>query len=278
MSQVCLFVAAVLLQTLCLAAQTGTLPADAEKRADLRIPELDRSALEPETRALAPAGVAPGERNPFGLLYLPPPKETEVKVEEETEEDKIKRVILAMPVSGLSSVPGVPDSFRVMLGPMALSKGEVVPKMFHDQTEKLVVKNITDGKIEFAFVEAGESELPPREFGRAFERGLSTKHEDGSPRVGMMMAGEIFADLVKFQGSKVAEESQSVSWAAARAILKSYENELRRGAFYGARRRFIGDMWPSSSGYRGSRIFDLTNIPANATGEESEKNESGASK
>jgi hypothetical protein len=53
-----------------LQAQTRELTPAEQKAADMRMPSLDRSALEPEKRT--PAEVRETERNPFGLVSLPP--------------------------------------------------------------------------------------------------------------------------------------------------------------------------------------------------------------
>ena len=52
-------------------AQDTNLTPEQQKALDMRLPDLDRSALEPQKRT--PVEVTGDERNPFGLLSVPPP-------------------------------------------------------------------------------------------------------------------------------------------------------------------------------------------------------------
>lgn len=153
------------------------------KAADMRMPELDRSALEPERRE--PAVVREGERNPFGLVSVPAEEPGEAALETETEENRLRRILGSMRVSGLSGSPG---SYRVVLGGMQIKEGERLPKMFADQAEILRVTSITDREIKLSFEEKDPS-LPPRTIGIGY---------DLRPRPQSLLPGELFGKLVPF--------------------------------------------------------------------------------
>ena len=167
--------------------QTNALTPEEEKRAALRMPDLDRSALEPGRRK--PTDVKPGERNPFGAPAVQQPEEEEeVKIEVETEEMKLRRIIQNMRVTGLSGQPG---AYRALLGPLHISKGEPLPPLFPDQTEKLWIEDITDTRVVIRFVERRQQQdLPPRS---PLEVAV-----DLAPRVDELMLGQFFTSLVKF--------------------------------------------------------------------------------
>lgn len=219
-------------------AQTVAQPPEDAKRADLRIPELDRSSFEPEKRA--PTDVPPGERNPFGLLSLPPTEEEQkVQVEVETEEMKIKRILSNMKVGGVSGSEG---AYRVLLGSMPLAKGDQLPQIFANQVEQLVVEDVTDGKIFLRFIESGKRELAPRTFAISFNRGLAITNNDGSPRVRALMAGDLYTSVVKFDSGSVAMEA--IPTMSAQGILDAFSNEQLREALYEGRRQLLGEIWP----------------------------------
>lgn len=166
-------------------AQQQELTPAQQKAADLRLPELDRTALLPEMRS--PAEVRPGERNPFGLVSVPPPEEekTAEPVKAETEEMKIRRILGNMRVSGLGGEPG---NYTVLLGPLKLRTGEELPRLFANQAEVLRVASITDRDIVLTFSEK-DPNLPPRTIGLNI---------DLKPRVHSLLAGDLFTKAVPF--------------------------------------------------------------------------------
>jgi hypothetical protein len=155
-----------------------------QKAADLRMPELDRSALEPEMRE--PVEVAEGERNPFGLVGAPDGVEGPARPLVETEEQKLRRILGSMRVSGLSGSPG---NYRVLLGSLLVREGEALPRLFADQAEVLRVAVITEREVTLAFVEE-QTNKPARTIGLGM---------DLKPQVRSMLAGEVFRKLVPFK-------------------------------------------------------------------------------
>jgi hypothetical protein len=166
------------------AGQEKELTPAEQKAADMRLPDLDRTALEPEKRE--PELVREGERNPFGLVSLPPSEVEEVEtIQAETEEMRLRRVLGNMRISG---VVGSEGAYRILLGPMQLAEGDRLPRLFADQAENLRVASITRREVVLAFEER-DPNLPPRTIGLAY---------DLSARPQSLLPGEIFRKLVPF--------------------------------------------------------------------------------
>jgi hypothetical protein len=219
-------------------AQTEKLTPEQEKMADMRIPELDRSFLEPEKRT--PTEVRENERNPFGFLAVAEPEEqAEVKSPVESEANKLNRTFQNMKVGGVSGSKG---SYRVLLGSIALAEGDRVPQIFHDQAEQLVVDKIEDGKITLRFVERTESDAPRTPIKITFPRGLSMSNTDGGSRVRALMGGDFFLSVVKFDGDSIAMDP--IPTTSAKGILESFSNEQLTEALYEGRRQLLGEIWP----------------------------------
>lgn len=102
----------------------------------------------------APETVKPEEENPFVAI-------TELEEEDvsNSEENKVKEMILAMKVVGASLRP---QGYRVQLGDMILQAGMVVPPFMPDQSVQLRVNSITEDQIEFVWMEKTKTGLPPR--------------------------------------------------------------------------------------------------------------------
>lgn len=209
-------------------AQSENLTPAEEKSADMRIPELDRSALEPEKRA--PTEVSPGERNPFGLLAVPAPEEKEaVKIQIETEEMKMRRILGNMRVTGLSGEVG---EYRVLLGSMLLAKGDTVPRLFQNQGEVLQVDDITDRSVVLSFVERKQqNDQPPRTVTLAI---------DLEPRVRSLLPGELFTSVVKFD-ERGAQAMPPIKTEGVESILKQFETNHLTEALIDHRRALLGD-------------------------------------
>jgi len=191
-----------------LRAQERELTPAEQKAADMRLPDLDRSALEPEKRE--PAKVLEGERNPFGLVSLPP---TEVEdadtIQAETEEMRLRRILGNMRVSGAGGSAG---SKSLLLGPMKIKAGERLPKLFADQAEILTVTSITDREIILSFEEK-DPNIPPRTIGLGY---------DLEPRPQSLLPGEIFRQLVPFT-SKGSPDLKPLEVPAVKGITEGAE-------------------------------------------------------
>lgn len=215
-------------------AQTNkSTPAD-EKRADLRIPDLDRSALQPEKRT--PTVVPQGERNPFGLLSVPPPEQEEtVKIEVETEEMKIRRVLGNMRVSGLSGEAG---SYRALVGSIPVGKGDTLPRLFDDQAEVLVVAEITEKRVVLNFVDRKpSSDVPPRSIALGI---------DLEPRVRSVLPGALFTNVVQFD-AKGAMSMKPLATGSVEAVVQSVEPRGLTESMIEHRRALLGETYPSDT-------------------------------
>lgn len=209
-------------------SQTNELTPEEEKRADMRLPELDRSALEPEKRT--PVDVPEGERNPFGLLSVPPPQEDEaVKIEIETEEMKIRRILGNMRVAGVGGSPG---DLRVMVGSMKLAKGDTVPRLFANQAEELRVEEITERQVVLSFVERGQpQDQPPRTIGLVI---------DLSPRVRSLLPGEFFTSLITFD-EKGGQAMEPLGTAGVDTMVEKIKTDKLTEALTEHRRALLGE-------------------------------------
>lgn len=101
-----------------------------------------------------PELVKPDENNPFETIG-----ETGPNSEGDTEENRVRDMLLAMPVGGAASGSG---GIRVMLGGMRLEPGADVPPVLPDQQVLLRVHNITPEAIELVWVEKRPTGLPPK--------------------------------------------------------------------------------------------------------------------
>ena len=185
-----------------------------QKAADMRLPDLDRSALEPEMRE--PATIKEGERNPFGLVSVPQEEaEEQESVQVETEEMRLRRVLGNMRISGVSGVPG---SYRVVLGPMHVRNGETLPKLFTDQAETLQVTSISDREVILSFKEKDPG-IPPRTIGLSY---------DLKPRPKALLPGEVFQKLVPFT-AKGAVDLKPLEPPAIKEIAEGAEEGSLQG-------------------------------------------------
>ena len=114
--------------------------------------EVSYALIFPDEKA--PETVKPEEENPFVAI-------TDLEEEDvsNSEENKVKEMILAMKVVGASLRP---QGYRVQLGDMILQAGMVVPPFMPDQSVQLRVNSITEDQIEFVWMEKTKTGLPPR--------------------------------------------------------------------------------------------------------------------
>jgi hypothetical protein len=95
------------------------------------------------------------ENNPFEVSGFEGHKEVD------TEENRVRDILLGMPAVGGGSGP---DGMRVMLGSMRLEVGQEVPTVLPEQQVMLRVKAITAHSIEMVWVEKKPTGLPPKTF------------------------------------------------------------------------------------------------------------------
>lgn len=174
---------------------------------------VDRSLLSPSSFTALP--VPGNERNPFGLVSVPEPEQPGVAGFEETGEAKIRRVLAGMRISGLSGEEG---DYRVLLGPLMLRKGDLVPQLFADQAEALRVQSISEREVTFAFVENDPS-MEPRTFGVGI---------DLAPKVRSLMPGEAFRQLVA-SSPQGGSALPAIKTAGVEAFLEGAEEQKLEG-------------------------------------------------
>jgi hypothetical protein len=150
-----------------------------QKAADMRLPDLDRSDLTPDSRQ--PMKVEEGERNPFGMVTKV--LDQMVSAEPVSEERRIRQLLSNLRVAGVSESP---TGRRVLLGSLSLGEGDVLPRLFVGQVEKLQVKSINDRGVVLSFIESDTSRD---------ERSIGLPI-DIKPRVNSLLIGEAFVKSV----------------------------------------------------------------------------------
>lgn len=184
-------------------AEKALTPAE-QKAADLRLPSLDRSSFTPESRMEEEVGEE--EMSPFGDTVSGKPGIT-IK-QPITEEKRIRNVLSSMRVSGLSGSPG---SYRALVGPMMVVEGDMLPRLFAGQMEKLKVLDISERAVVLEFVDTGESKSS-RTIGLPVAL---------SPRVDSLLPGELFLKLVPLSSEglpMVQPQKNESAEAVAQAI------------------------------------------------------------
>ena len=139
---------ALMLLSAGLAMAQDTPAADADEKEQVHYALILPDEKSPET-------IRPDENNPFESAG-----DSNIK-EENTEETRVRDIMLGMPAKGGGYGPG---GMRVMLGSMRLQEGQMVPEVVADQQVMLKVKSITPKQIELVWVEKKPSGLPPKPF------------------------------------------------------------------------------------------------------------------
>lgn len=184
-----------------------------QKAADLRLPQLDRSALTPDARK--PVEVKPNERNPFAGAAGKVSDEAVPTAQPVTEQKRIERVLRAMRVAGvLESAPGR----RILLGPMSLGVGESVPQLFVNQVETLAVESIDDHKVVLRFSKSDPSG----------GKRLIILPFDITPQVQQLLPGELMVKTVPLDADGLPL-FPALTNRSADAMLKASEQQDFRG-------------------------------------------------
>ncbi len=86
------------------------------------------------------------EPNPYTLLSQK--KKQAVTKREFSQEDRIREVLSGLQVTGV-----VNNGRKILLGDMILEEEEILPKVLPDQTEELIVKEITEQYLDLEWIE-----------------------------------------------------------------------------------------------------------------------------
>ena len=135
--------------TACLATFACGLTSAQEEEGQGRV---QYALILPEEKT--PEVVGAEENNPFEATA-----KSEGDSEADTEETRVRDILLQLPVVGGASGPA---GRRVMLGGIRLVEGAMVPALLPDQQVALRVKSITPTAIELVWVDKKPTGLPPK--------------------------------------------------------------------------------------------------------------------
>jgi hypothetical protein len=125
----------------------------------------------------------PNERNPFAQQIVPEAPTTNPQ-EGATEEARLRRILRALKIGGVSGSPG---HKQVLLGTLILKPGNTLPPIVKNQFEVLRVISVDDASVVLGFVER-DSSVSSRQIILPF----SVK-----PEVSQVMIGEALEKLAK---------------------------------------------------------------------------------
>ncbi len=95
------------------------------------------------------------ERNPFAKRIKV--ENTETEVDTQSEEARIRAALETFVVSGIAKGG---DGYKVQLGSIILSEGEIIPRLIPGQSDDLRVSKITPERVEITWVADEEADLP----------------------------------------------------------------------------------------------------------------------
>lgn len=134
-----------------------------------------------------PESIKPNEANPFS-------KNAQTGEDESSsEENAVRDALLGLPITGIST--DAQGNRRLMLGPLKLERGMIVPPILPDQAVHLRVNAITEQAVELVWIEKKNTGLPPRALIIPFNVKPTIRHrlpimaggngaQGGLPRVG----------------------------------------------------------------------------------------------
>ena len=125
----------------------------------------------------------PTERNPFAQQIAPEVVQANPQ-EGATEEARLRRILRAMKIGGVSGTPG---DMRVLLGSLILKPGTTLPPILSNQFETLRVLSVDDTAVVLAFVERN-SAISARQIVLPYAI---------KPGVSQVMIGDAFEELTK---------------------------------------------------------------------------------
>jgi hypothetical protein len=172
------------------------------------------SSLLPDGRQRAE--LRPSERNPFAQQITPEAAPATTQ-EGATEESRLRRILRAIKIGGVSGTAG---HKQVLLGSLILKPGTVLPPILKNQFESLRVLSVDDTSVVLAFVERDPS-VESRQIVLPYRI---------QPEVTQVMYGEAFEELTKV-GPSGKIEAPPLTLQGANDLLKgSREAELRNMA------------------------------------------------
>ncbi len=107
----------------------------------------------------APEVVKPSEPNPFSKA------DTHIIKEDGAsgEENRVREILSNLPITGYADSRGNGLDARIMIGPMKLRRGDIVPSVLADQSVRLRVNAISREQVDLVWIEKKKSTgMPPR--------------------------------------------------------------------------------------------------------------------
>lgn len=150
------------------------------------------------------------ERNPFARRNPDVDLITE-ESEQETEADFIRDVLNSLPITGRTMGPKGP---RILAGEIIFERGELVDHVIQDQTENLIVENISENTIELAWIDMETGKLSGKRL---------TLTYDLSPKIRYRLKG---AGLRRTLNGAVPEEEEPQDLAQQFGIFRPHTPEV----------------------------------------------------
>ncbi len=200
--------------------QGKPLTPEEERAADMRMPDIDRSGQLPQQRI--PSKVDPSEKSRFGtgekqkeqIAFRP-----EARL---TMRDRIVRLLraLALKVNGVAESP---SGLRLLLGPLILSEGVELPRLFAGQMERVKVQAIERDKDQPDMLMVLFEMRGGRTAGDITPFAVQVNLADLQPGRDSLLFGEVYEKLVPF-GEKGAPLLDPLSAPSIESLVKEIES------------------------------------------------------
>ncbi len=146
--------------------------------------------------------ILPEEKTPETLKPSDPnPYSKKLKAgndESSSEENAVREVLMGLPVTGISNDPD--GGKRIMLGPIRLERGMIVPQVLPEQGVRLKVNSVSDSAVELVWIEKKNTGLPPRTLILPFNVKPTVRHQlpvaTAKPRGNEAAAQSQFAAII----------------------------------------------------------------------------------
>lgn len=162
----------------------GQLVAQVDESGQADAGRVEYQLILPEEKT--PESIKPTENNPFSKTAGNEADESS------SEENAVRDVLMSLTISGVSN--DASGNKRLMLGPMKLERGMIVPPVLADQAVHLRVNAITDEALELVWIEKKNTGLPPRALIIPFNvkptirtrlAGFANQQPGSTPRIGV---------------------------------------------------------------------------------------------